>query len=127
MTKTTERKDAVGTKVPTAKGEATVTKRLMTEYTGGKMPSSFYEAKLGDEVIALHENTVHAVMDGTYVLEAPKVKGPRKVSTKKERAEKHVKDMVRQRMSRGAIIKALASKLRISRSTAQTYYYQVKV
>lgn len=113
--------------VPTAQGEATIVKRIMTEGSGGKSASSFYEAKLAnDEMIAVHENLVHAVRDGTYVPEPVKVKGPRKVSTKKQRAEKHVKDMMRQRMSRGAIIKAIAQKLRISRSTAQTYYYAVK-
>jgi hypothetical protein len=117
----------IGTVVPHTKGAATVTKRLMTEATNGTRPSTFYEATLPDgEVVVVHENLVHAVADGTYVPEPVKVKGPRKVSTKKQRAEKHVKDMTRQRMGRGAIIKALAQKLRVSRSTAQTYYYAVK-
>lgn len=127
MTKPAERKDATGTVVPTAKGEATVVRRLMTESTDGKCPSSFYEAKLTNgDIIPVHENTVHSVQDGTYVPEPVKVKGPRKQRTKKERAVDHVRDMLRQRMSRGAIIKVLAQKLRISRSTAQTYYYSVK-
>lgn len=120
-------KDAIGVVVPTSKGSATVHSRLMTEFTNFKKPSTFYEAKLEDgTVIAIHENTVHAVMAGTYVLEAPKVKGPRKTRSKQERAKDHVTNMTRARMSRGEIIKALASKLRVSRSTAQTYYYMAK-
>jgi hypothetical protein len=117
----------IGTIIPLPKGEATVTKRLMTEWSGFKNPSSFYEAKLPNgEIISVHENTVNAVVAGTYTPEPEKVKGPRKVSTKKERATKHVTAFKRLRMSRGEIIKALAKKLRVSRATAQTYFYMVK-
>ena len=119
--------NAIGTVIPYGKGEATITKQLMTEWSGFKNPSTFYEAKLpSGEVISVHENTVNAVLNGTYTPDAPKVKGPRKVSTKKERATKHVVAFKRLRMGRGEIIKALAQKLRVSRATAQTYYYMVK-
>lgn len=116
--------NAIGTVIPHGKGEATVTKRLMTPWN---TPSTFYEGTLrSGEVVAVHENLVHAVVAGTYTPEPVKVKGPRKVSTKKERATKHVTAFKRLRMSRGDTIKALAKKLRVSRATAQTYYYMVK-
>ena len=111
--------------VPSREGDITIVRRLMTDMGGG--PSTFYEGKKSDgTVVPVHENIVHAVQAGTYVLEPVKVKGPRKVSTKKERAEKHVKECRRKRMSRGDTIKLLAQKLRCSRATAQTYYYSVK-
>jgi len=117
----------IGTIIPHPKGNAEVIERLMTEWTGNKKPSTFYRAKLPNgEIISVHENTVHAVAAGTYVPAPVKVKGPRKVSTKKERATKHVTAFKRLRMSRGEIIKALAKKLRVSRATAQTYFYMVK-
>ncbi len=126
MAKTKLRPKAVGTLVPTLKGEATVEKRVMCEWSK-KTPSTYYEARLEDgTLIILHENIVHGVMDGTYTLERPKPKGPRKVSTKKERALKHVTNLKRQRMSRGEIIKVLSKKLRVSKATAQTYYYAVR-
>ena len=118
---------AIGTVVPLTSGEVTVTKRVMTEWSDFKTPSTFYEATKADGSMAMvHENIVHAVVAGTYQPDPVKVKGPRKVSTKKERATKHVTAFKRLRMSRGEIIKALAQKLRVSKSTAQTYYYMVK-
>ena len=112
----------IGTTVKHPKGDAVVTKRVMTEWSGGKKPSTFYEATIDGEIIFVHENIVHGVAQ----YEKPKPKGPRKVSTKKERAEKHVRDGRRKRMSRGEIIKLIAQKLRVSKTTAQSYYYQVK-
>lgn len=112
----------IGAVVPTPKGDATVIKRFMTEWSDGKKPSTFYEVEVNGEKFAVHENIVHGLYDPVM----PKAKGERKVSTKKERAVKHVRDMQRKRMSRGEIIKALAQKLRVSRSTAQSYYYSVK-
>lgn len=121
------RPEAIGIVVKTAKGDVTITKRLMTEYTDYKSPSTFYEGTLPDgTVVPVHENDVHGTLDGTYTYEPSKPKGPRKTSTKKERAAKHVKDAQRKRMSRGETIKLVAQKLRVSRSTAQSYYYLVK-
>lgn len=117
--------NAIGTLIPHTKGEVTVTKRLMSESSGN--PSTFYEGTLANgDVVSLHENLVHAVVNGTYAPEIAKTKSPRKVSTKKERATKHVTAFKRLRMSRGDTIKALAKKLRVSNATAQTYYYMVK-
>jgi uncharacterized protein YoaH (UPF0181 family) len=117
---------AVGTVVPYKGGQAKILRQLPTEWGGGM--STFCEAEIvgSKEIVSIHENTVKAVMAGTYVPEAEKVKGPRKLRTKKERAVDHVKDMLRKRMSRGQIIKELARVLRVSRGTAQTYYYAVK-
>lgn len=118
--------EAIGITVKTAKGDVTVTKRLMCSWNE-KTPSTFYEGTLEDgTIVSIHENTVHGTLDGTYQLEPPKVKGPRKVSTKKERALKHVTLLKRQRKSRGEIIKVLSKKLRVSKATAQTYYYLVR-
>ena len=114
----------IGLVIPTHNGDATVKRRLLTAWDS---PSSVYEAELADgTVINIHENVVKAVMAGTYVLEAKKVRGPRKVSTKKERALKHVEACKKARMSRGETIKVIAQKLRVSRATAQSYYYSVK-
>lgn len=118
-------KDAIGLVIPHL-NDAIVTKQIMLAYCN--QPSSFYEAKVEgqDEPIIVHQNIVEGILDGTYVPEAPKVKGERKRSTKKQRAAKHVLDCKRKRMSRGETIKYVAQKLRCSRATAQTYYYQVK-
>lgn len=117
--------DTKGLKVPYAGGiEVEVIQHLMTDY--GK-PSTYFEAKKPDGgIVFIHQNIVEAVQAGTYVLEPERVKGPRKVSTKKERAVKHVKECQKKRMSRGETIKLLQQKLRVSRGTAQTYYYAVK-
>lgn len=121
------RPEAIGVVVTTAKGDITITKRLMTEYTDFQSPSSYYEGTLPDgTVVPVHENDVHGTLDGTYTYEPPKPKGPRKVSSKKDRAAKHVKEAQRKRLSRGETIKILKQKLRVSRATAQSYYYLVK-
>ena len=117
--------DIKGLKVPYAGGiQVEIIRHLPTEYGG---MSTFFEGKKPDGgIVFIHQNIVEAVQAGTYVPEAERVKGPRKVSTKKERAVRHVAECLKKRMSRGETIKLLQQKLRVSRGTAQTYYYAVK-
>lgn len=121
--------NAIGLEVPTPKGKGIVTKLLMTEWSNYTTPSSFYEAKLpSGELTVVHQNIVEGILDGTMTGDpyARAPKGPRKVSTKKERAEKWVREAQKQRLSRGDTIKLIQQKLKVSRGTAQTYYYAVK-
>lgn len=115
---------ALGLMVPLRSGPVEIFRQVPTNY--GAM-SSFYEGtnEKGERVF-VHENIVDSVKAGTYVPEEERVKGPRKVSTKKERAIKHVKECQRKRMTRGETIKLLQQKLRVSRGTAQTYFYAVR-
>lgn len=116
----------IGTKLMFKNKEVTVTKRVMCDWGS---PSTFYEAKTAEgDTIIVHSNYVDAAMKGVPMVDphVPRVRGPRKVSTKKERALKWVRELKKQRTSRGEIIKVLAKKLRVTRNTASTYYYAVK-
>lgn len=99
---------------------AKVVRHIPTAYSGGL--STFVEVDVNGESQIIHQNTIKAILDGSYVEEKTK----RKIRTKKERAADHVAKMIKQGMSRGEIIKELAKKLRVSKASAQTYYYAVK-
>lgn len=108
--------------------DITIGARIMCEYAPD-YPSSWYEGH-DDEgtMIPIHVGLVEAAEAGAPLADpfAPRERKERKVSTKKERAIKWVAQLVKEKKTRGEIIKVLAQKLKVSKGTASTYYYGAK-